>query len=742
MMQRKVYPTNWKAICILLVAGGVLVVLAFARVSASVNSTAEPSDIGPTTANPGLPRADHPCSIAITPDGETLYVAAYKSHNVFVVDVANREVVDVIDPTASGTVEAAVKEIAITPDGDWGLIANPVPRETMTGTVNLLNLQTHQVVKTFTFPGSSISQPRTALDSQTAYVAGMWPPRVFVIDLPSQSVTATVSLNAPDVNLWTHVIALSPDGDTLYAVGPYGLPAGGGPSGYSRLVLVDTVTLTTTQVIDLDIADAVTFSQAAVSPDGTELYVVWGDQQQVIVLDLLHNGAKIATIDFPQETLDLPAITFSPDGTRAYVAGYTPGGMFVVDTATHTVLEHIIDAAGHAFSDLHALAMAPDGSMVYITGSNHDDVLALNTATHALGTFVDLNPLQLWPQRMALSSDGRRLYVDGVAVGPGAPGGVHVVDTTSLSVVDHIPLRSPLIAGGELSSFHGLALSPDDARLYTHARAWSQANPDHVLSLVLDLATRQIVGTIDLGDVRTDVGDKVIVAADGNRVYYTLAAEQRLVIADTQTLSVMAEIPLPIDPIDIALDGTGQRAFVSGGEPGTHWVSHLTVVDLENSTVLTTVAGTTDYPPPCPGLGLAPNDGTAWLGSNNRIELIDTATMTITEDIDLLSHLGAGDCAAACPYGITFSPDGTRVHVANYDSNTYMLFDAATRSLEHKLDVGFAPAQVLVSPAGGRAYVLNSDSESLSVIDVDAGEVITTISLAYPWLAYLPLVLK
>jgi len=190
------------------------------------------------------------------------------------------------------------------------------------------------------------------------------------------------------------------------------------------------------------------------------------------------------------------------------------------------------------------------------------------------------------------------------------------------------------------------------------------------------------------------------------------------------------------------LDGTGQRAFISGGEPGTHWVSHLVAVDLASNTVLTTVAGTTDYPPPCPGLGLAPNDGVIWLGSNNRIELIDTATMTITEDIDLLSYLDGGDFAAACPYGITFSPDGTQVHVANYDSNTYMLFDAATRSLEHKLDVGFAPVQVLVSPVGGRAYALNSDSESLSVIDVDAGAVIKMIPLAYPWLVHLPFVLK
>jgi YVTN family beta-propeller protein len=377
---------------------------------------------------------------------------------------------------------------------------------------------------------------------------------------------------------------------------------------------------------------------------------------------------------------------------------------------------------------------------LYVTGADADAVFCLDTATHELDTLVELNPIHLWPMQLALSGDGRWLYVDGIEQREGTPGGVHVVDTEALAVSEHIPLRSSLIQGGGLDGFHGLAFSPDGKRLYVHAHARSQSNPDHRLSLALDLGTRQVVGAIDLGSIQTDVGDKVAVSPDGSRIYYSLTAEGCLLVAAADTLQVVAEIPLGIEPIDIAINQDGTRAYVSGAEPVGHTVSHLVVVDLVASTVLTTVVGTTDYPPPCPGLGLAPGEDEVWLGSNNRIEIVDTAAMTIAQDIDLVALMTAGDLGCACPYGITFSPDGDQVYVANYDANNLMIFDATTRALQHKVNVGFSPTQVAVSPDGSRAYVLNSESESVSVIDASSGEVVATIPLVAAWPVYLPVV--
>jgi len=145
--------------------------------------------------------------------------------------------------------------------------------------------------------------------------------------------------------------------------------------------------------------------------------------------------------------------------------------------------------------------------------------------------------------------------------------------------------------------------------------------------------------------------------------------------------------------------------------------------------VVATVIGTTEYPPPCPGLAVCPDDSKAWLGSNNRVEIIDIDTASIIDDINLISLFTAGDIGAACPYVIAYSDDGSTVHVANFDANNYMIFDAATRELLHKMNVGFQPTDIVISPDGNEAYVLNSDSESISVINTITGEVVDTISL-------------
>lgn len=688
-----------------------------------VNLSAISSPIPPT-----LDRADEPSGVAVTPDGNTLYVTAHKSHNVFVIDVASKQVLDVIDPTEGGTVDIVVDEIAITPDGRWAVITNPIVRPEFSGSTTILDLNNNSIVDTIYFPNSSVSLPRVSPDSNTVYIAGSWPPRIFVVNILEPAVVATVDLSDSTINLWTLVIALSPDGNTLYAVGPYGTAEG--PSGYSRLVLIDTATHTVSQVIDLPIPDVINFGDAAVSPDGTKLYVVHGEKQKLYVLDLLNNAALLAEIEFPQEVL---TIEFTVDGSHAYVGGFTPGGIYVIDTATYTIIKHVTEfPLGVATADMHALDMAPDGSLLFVAAADADGVFFIDTATNELDTYLNLNPIQVWPMQLALSNDGRWLYTGGIEYSLNGKGRVYVIDMQMRSVVEHIPLESSLVAEGSSTDFQGFALSPDETRIYTGGCARSRSNPDRMLSLVVDLHAKEVVSAIDLGSIQTDVGDKVAVSIDGSHVYYTLTAEQCVLVASTQTMQVVDEISLGFEPISIELSHDGTRAFVAGGEPLSHSVSRMAIVNLATNTVVNTIIGTTEYPPPCPGLAVAPDSSEAWLGSNNRVEIINLDTTSIVHDINLLSLFTAGDRGAACPYGITYSPDGSTVHVANFDANNYMIFDAATRELLHKVNVGFSPSDIVISSDGNDAYVLNSQSESISVIDTNAGRAVDTISLRYP----------
>jgi len=663
--------------------------------------------------DPLFDRADEPSGIAVTPDGSTLYLTAHKSHNVFVIDVDTRQVLDCVDPTEGGTIEILVEDIAITPDGRWAVITSSVGRQELQGSYTILDLIDNSIVNTVFFDNGASGQPQPLPDSNTVCIAGDGPPRVYFVDIPTLSTITTIDLHEPTIDLRTFVIGLSPDGNTLYAIGPYGVP------DHCRLVSIDTATRTVDQVIEVAIPDVENLSDVVVSPDGTKLYVAHGIAQKVYVLDLLNNGEVLAEIDFDQV---VQTIEFSVDGAVAYVGGFCPGGVYAVDTSTYSIMA-LINPPGSVISDAHALDMAPDGSLLFVAGADADGVFFIDVATSEVVTYINLNPIDVWPQQVALSNDGRWLYTAGVEYSH--PGRVYVIDTEMRAVVEHIPIDSPLIASGTDPDFQGFGLSPDGTILYTHGCARSAANPGHLLSLVIDLDTKQVVDAIDLGLIQPDCGDKVVVSIDGDYVYYTQTAEERVVVASVASMQVITEIPLGFWPIDIGLSHDGTTAFVSGGEP-----RHVAVIDLATNAVIDVIDGTTQDPGwHGMGLAVAPDDSDVWWGAGGLIEIIDAATRTIVGSIELLPLFTAGDRGAATPFGVAYSPDGAKVFVANFDANHLMIFDASTRELLHKIPVGFSPTDIAVSLDSNEIYVLNSQSETISVIDVAAGMVVATISL-------------
>ena len=79
----------------------------------------------------------------------------------------------------------------------------------------------------------------------------------------------------------------------------------------------------------------------------------------------------------------------------------------------------------------------------------------------------------------------------------------------------------------------------------------------------------------------------------------------------------------------------------------------------------------------------------------------------------------------AAPHGVAVNPAGTRVYVANGDTNNVSVIDTATNTVVGApIAVGGFPFGVAVNPAGTRVYVANFGSNNVSVIDTATNTVV------------------
>src|SRR5271155_4499901 len=82
----------------------------------------------------------------------------------------------------------------------------------------------------------------------------------------------------------------------------------------------------------------------------------------------------------------------------------------------------------------HGAAAAPDGSRYYISNEGRSTLDVVDRKTLAITRSI---PLSGHPNNIAISKDGRRVYVS-IAVAPGA---VDVIDTASMERVKSIPVK-------------------------------------------------------------------------------------------------------------------------------------------------------------------------------------------------------------------------------------------------------------------------------------------------------------
>jgi YVTN family beta-propeller protein len=252
-------------------------------------------------------------------------------------------------------------------------------------------------------------------------------------------------------------------------------------------------------------------------------------------------------------------------------------------------------------------------------------------------------------------------------------------------------------------------------------------------------------------------GPTAYVAQGGSEPGATLHA---LAVFDVATGAKLTSIDLPSPAIDVAIDPTGTRAYVTMS-------SGLAVVDLDTNTVVTTIAGASGA-----DVAVDPSGKRVYVADDvNKITVVDTATNTVIGPgitvgkqpravvvnaagtraytgntlagsysisiVDLTTDLQTSELTNVNlnrPENLGIVPDGTKVYAANFGMSaggtTVAVLDVATNNFA-PVTVGTTPTAATPNPSGTRMYVVNRDSMSLSVLDGPTGVPVVTFPLGF-----------
>lgn len=284
-----------------------------------------------------------------------------------------------------------------------------------------------------------------------AYITNETSNDVSVIDLASNTVTATIAVGASPQG-----VAVNQAGTRVYVAN----------SNSNSVSVIDTASNT--------VAATVTLSNnaigVAVNSAGTRVYVTLEFANTVAVIDTASNSV-IASVPVATPF----GVVVSPDGTRVYVVSDLPGlssAVAVLDAASNTVIGTI--AVGN---NPRGIAVNAAGTRVYVANLVSSDVSVLDTTSN---TVVATVPVGTYPYGVAVSPDGTRVYVTN-----NGSDDVTVIDATSNAAVGTVTL-----APG--SSPAGIGVNAAGTRVYV-------ANLQLNYVSVIGTGCNEVSGTVTVG---------------------------------------------------------------------------------------------------------------------------------------------------------------------------------------------------------------------------------------------------
>lgn len=276
-----------------------------------------------------------PLGIAITPNGQRVYVTNRVDDSVSVIDTATNKVIVTIP------VGNQPSMVAVTPDGIRVYVGNSADN-----TISVIDTRSNTVIDLITLESGSIpiDVPFGITIANTpvgirAYVANKGDNTVLEIDADPNSPTFNTVIDTITVGISPTDVAITPDGTTLYVTNEL---SGDAPL-FGDVTIFDIATRNQNTIkVGLRPEGIGT----ANTPLGPRVYVSLPFARQISVIDADPNSPTfetvIATISkgvggFPNDA------AANPNGTKAYIPIREDGSntVIVIDTVTNTVIGSI-----------------------------------------------------------------------------------------------------------------------------------------------------------------------------------------------------------------------------------------------------------------------------------------------------------------------------------------------------------------------------------------------------------------
>jgi YVTN family beta-propeller protein len=332
-----------------------------------------------------------PGALAISPDGQRLYVADGAHFAVAVVDTATNQLitaiplvdgplppVSAVSPNASGLLIAG---LAVSPDGAQLYV-------TSGHTLSVISTPTNSVVaavKVGKLPTTIAVSP----DGQRVYVRDNFGSTLSVIDPHADQVIATIRVEAQGTSLFINPdgvyptgLVISPDGKKLY-VANRGYKANSRPPALNNTVsVIDAASERVEQTVDVHGAPWA----LAVSPDGRRIYVTHDDPSNSQVDTLVVEAGQLRLRSTGTLGGFSPAVAVSPDSQRLYLLP----SPWDVAVALYPIDSYVLGTAAVGKHPV-GLALSPDGRRLYVSNSVSRSVSVIDTAAFRLSATIDLS---------------------------------------------------------------------------------------------------------------------------------------------------------------------------------------------------------------------------------------------------------------------------------------------------------------------------------------------------------------